>query len=334
MSDSQPLVSVVTPFYNTAPYLRECIESVLRQTHKHFEYVLVDNCSTDGSTEIAAESAARDARIRLIHAEKFRGQTANHNYAIAQITEASKYCKVVQADDWIYPECISAMVAVAEANPRVGIVGAYTLLERVVYLTGLRHWETVVAGRDVCRRYLLEGLYVTGSPTSTLVRGDLVRARQPRFYSEDTPVEDVEVCFDLLQDWDFGFVHQVLTFTRRDNESILSRLRTYHLGLLAELLMLEKYGPRLLDAGERRARRRVLWSAYYRKLGEALLRRRSADFWDFQEWALRSAGLHVERAQVIKGAGQVVLDVLLNPKATGERLLAARARHRAAGNGQ
>ena len=47
-------ISVVTPFYNTAPYLAQCIESVLAQTHRNFEYVLVDNQSTDGSAEIAA----------------------------------------------------------------------------------------------------------------------------------------------------------------------------------------------------------------------------------------------------------------------------------------
>ena len=63
MSD-QPLVSVVTPFYNTADYLRECIESVLAQTYTRFEYILVDNQSTDGSAEIAAEYSKRDSRIR------------------------------------------------------------------------------------------------------------------------------------------------------------------------------------------------------------------------------------------------------------------------------
>ncbi len=54
---SGPFVSVVTPFYNTAAYLDECIRSVLAQTHENFEYLLVDNCSADGSRDIAAAHA-------------------------------------------------------------------------------------------------------------------------------------------------------------------------------------------------------------------------------------------------------------------------------------
>jgi glycosyltransferase involved in cell wall biosynthesis len=59
-----PLVSIVTPFYNTRDYLRECMESVLRQTYENSEYVLVDNCSTDGLSEIAADYASL-AGLRL-----------------------------------------------------------------------------------------------------------------------------------------------------------------------------------------------------------------------------------------------------------------------------
>ena len=64
MSRVEPLVSVVTPFYNTDRYLAECIESVLSQTYRNFEYVLVDNHSTDRSGVIAAEYARRDSKVR------------------------------------------------------------------------------------------------------------------------------------------------------------------------------------------------------------------------------------------------------------------------------
>src|SRR5271163_333260 len=93
--EKQPLVSVVTPFFNTAPYLAECIESVLAQSYSEFEYILMDNCSTDGSGEIAKTYAGRDPRIRLIRCSEFVSQLKNYNRALAEISDASQYCKIV-----------------------------------------------------------------------------------------------------------------------------------------------------------------------------------------------------------------------------------------------
>ena len=115
-----PRVSVVTPFYNTAPYLGPCIESVLGQTYREFEYVLLNNASTDGSLEIAQSYARRDARIRLIDCEAHVPQVPNYNRALARIAPSSEYCKVVQADDWIEPHRMAEMVQLARANPSVG----------------------------------------------------------------------------------------------------------------------------------------------------------------------------------------------------------------------
>src|SRR5258708_32283098 len=102
---SPPLVSVVTPFHNTAAFLAQCIESVLRQSYTQFEYILVDNCSTDGSGDIAETYARRDSRIRLIRRTELLSQVQNYNAAIAEISDETKYCKIVQADDYIFPDC-------------------------------------------------------------------------------------------------------------------------------------------------------------------------------------------------------------------------------------
>ena len=117
-SAAHPLVSVVTPFYNTAPYLAQCIESVLAQTYPHFEYILMDNCSTDGSAEIAETYARRDSRIRLIRCSEFLSQLANYNRALTQISDESEYCKIVQADDWIFPNCLQLMVQAFKQSER------------------------------------------------------------------------------------------------------------------------------------------------------------------------------------------------------------------------
>src|SRR5438128_1399449 len=209
--NTAPLVSVVTPFYNTEAYLAECIESVLGQTYQNWEYILVNNCSTDRSPEIAQRYVEKDQRLRLLHNEQFLTQVRNYNHALRQISPQSKYCKIVQADDWIFPECIAQMVAVAESNPSVGIVSAYRLAGREVKNVGLPYTSKIVTGRDLCRMQLLDGCFFFGSPTSILLRAEIMRSREP-FYSENRYHEDTESCYEILQTWDFGFVHQILTF--------------------------------------------------------------------------------------------------------------------------
>src|SRR4051794_27053545 len=106
-----PLVSIVTPVYNGEPYLAECIESVLAQTYDNWDYTIVDNASTDATPSIAARYAARDPRIRHLRFDELADVTANHNRAFESISPASEFCKMLQADYWLYPECLSRMVA-------------------------------------------------------------------------------------------------------------------------------------------------------------------------------------------------------------------------------
>jgi glycosyltransferase involved in cell wall biosynthesis len=141
-SEELPLVSIVTPVYNGETCLAECIESVCAQTYPNWEYVIVDNRSTDRSREIAENHAGKDPRIRIHVNETFLPLMQNWNHALRQISESSKYCKVVLADDRLFTECVSSMVKVAEDNPRAGIVGSYRLEENQVNLDGIPYSST------------------------------------------------------------------------------------------------------------------------------------------------------------------------------------------------
>jgi glycosyltransferase involved in cell wall biosynthesis len=85
------------------------VESVLAQTYPHFEYILMDNCSTGGSAETAEIYTHRDPRICLIRCSEFLCQLANYDRALTRISDESEYCKIVQADDWISPKCLQLM---------------------------------------------------------------------------------------------------------------------------------------------------------------------------------------------------------------------------------
>ena len=328
-SNDRPLVSVVTPVYNTEEYLAECIESVLAQSYPDFEYIILDNCSTDDSLEIAERYAREDPRIRVLRNKEFLNQVKNYNESVRHISEDSRYCKIVQADDWLFPDCLEKMVALAASNPKVGIVSAYTLLDfgdrSEVYLTGLPYSANPCGGREICRRFLLDGLFVFGSPTANLFRADIVRQR-PGLYPEDSVVDDIGVCLEVLQAADFGFVYQVLTYSRRYNDSIMSVLKHYNLMTLSEYISLHKYGHSFLSEEEFSRRRLQLRKKYHRALGECFLRRHPKEFWDFQKFALEEIGETISTGGKILWAGQAAVELALNPKLTLERLFQSRKR--------
>jgi glycosyltransferase involved in cell wall biosynthesis len=280
---SLPLVSIVTPAYNEEENLSECIQSVLAQTYTNWDFTIVNNCSTDGTLAIAQKYAAIDPRIRVITNETLIPALANINKAFRQISPASKYCKMILADDWMFPECLERMVAVMEEHPSAGIVGAYSLKRQLVLWMGLPYSSRVVPGREICRQRLLGGPYVFGSPSSVLFRSDLVRSHDP-FYHESNAQADSEACFELLKECDFGFVHQVLTFSRDHrpgSRSLASlELNTLAAGMLHELVV---YGPHYLTPQEYANCLEATLHSYYDFLATGFFERRPREFWDYHK---------------------------------------------------
>jgi glycosyltransferase involved in cell wall biosynthesis len=313
---NEPLISVVTPFFNTEPYLAECIESVLAQTHRSFEYLLIDNQSTDGSALIAAAYAARDSRIRLVRTERFLTQVQNYNFALEQMSSDSRYCKMVQADDWLFPRCVEEMMRVASAHASIAIVSSYRLIEEQVDCVGLHPKTSIMSGADACRLQLRGRAFLFGSPTTLLLRSDVVRARRP-FYAEGRLHEDTEAVFEILADHDFGFVHQVLSFSRRQQGSLMAKARDFLVEALDQYIVAKRYADRFLEPNEAEMCRQRATVRYYSGLADRWLAERfgprDAAFWDYQHRGLSSIGEHVRSDLVARYAASLVLRRALSP---------------------
>ncbi len=282
-----PIVSVVTPVYNGAAYLEECIESVLRQTYSQYEYLIVDNASTDETATIVERHASRDRRIRLVREKEFVGIWANHNRALRSIDPRSRYCKVVHADDLLFPECLAQMVEVADAHSSAGVVGAFRLVGARVEHDGLLPLsQKLMLGREVVRRGLLGGPWVTGSPTSLLYRAEIVR-EQSAFYDEAVWHADTDAAYRSLLKSDLAFVHQVLTFTRVHDAALTSF--SYRVNTFCPQVgrMLLRYGPALLDAREYRGQVRPWLREYGYYLTREMLRRARRRDETFRDFHLR-----------------------------------------------
>jgi glycosyltransferase involved in cell wall biosynthesis len=334
----EPLVAVLTPVYNGEPYLAECIESVLGQSYRNWRYLIVNNRSTDRTLDIASEYAARDSRIRVVTNEQHLPVIANWNEAIRRLRgdgdyrhseyENCDYCKIVHADDLLFPRCLEEMVHAGEANPSALVIGAYSLYGREVQHDGLPHSTTFLTGREVCRRSLLDRLKVFGSPTSTMFRFRVLRDEEP-FYDETELHADLDACYRLLAAGDFAFVHQVLTFNRVHEHSITSsharQLYTYR---VANLSMIKKYGPLYLTAEEMEQCLARELDGYYRLLARHLLRRRDRKFWRYHRHELVRIEEPLKITKLALAWSGHMLDRLANPGSTLRGQLRKRLRTR------
>ena len=97
-----PLISVIVPIYNVAPWLPRCLDSIVGQTYKNLEILLIDDGSTDNSLEICQQYAEKDPRIKVIHQEN-KGLPSTRNTGIEHAT--GDFFTFVDADDWIDKNC-------------------------------------------------------------------------------------------------------------------------------------------------------------------------------------------------------------------------------------
>ncbi|TWT96268.1 glycosyltransferase family 2 protein [Neorhodopirellula pilleata] len=114
-----PLVSVLTTSYNRADFISEAIESVLASTFEDFEYIIVDDRSTDDTYEIAKAYQTRDQRVRVYQNEKNLGDYPNRNQAASYA--AGTYLKYLDSDDIMYPHCLDVMVRCMQKYPNAGL---------------------------------------------------------------------------------------------------------------------------------------------------------------------------------------------------------------------
>jgi glycosyltransferase involved in cell wall biosynthesis len=136
---------VVIPVYNVRDYVWACLQSVLAQTHRHLDVVVVDDGSTDGSGEIARRAAASDPRVRLVRTEnQGLGQARNEGLAVAR----GEWVAFVDSDDWVAPRFVETLLAVATS---FGTQIAQCGLARVPVCGGVNaDGEAVALGAPVC----------------------------------------------------------------------------------------------------------------------------------------------------------------------------------------
>jgi glycosyltransferase EpsE len=138
-----PRVSVVSTVYNGEPYFDRAIPGILAQTLSDFEFILVDDGSTDRTLERLRDLAARDPRIRVFAPGRL-GAAAAYNYGVSQAT--GEYIARQDFDDRSYPDRLRLQVACLDAHPEIGVVGGYFV--QIDENRGERFVRTLPTGND------------------------------------------------------------------------------------------------------------------------------------------------------------------------------------------
>ncbi len=124
MTDA-PAITVLLPVYNSQQYLREAVQSVLNQTFKDFEFLIIDDGSTDSSPEIISDFARRDPRIRVVsRPNKGLTQTLNEGISLARAPLLAR----MDADDLCMPRRFEKQIAFLNSRPDCVLVGSRVLL--------------------------------------------------------------------------------------------------------------------------------------------------------------------------------------------------------------
>lgn len=188
----EPLVSVVMPAHNAAPFLREAIESVLAQTYPYFELLVIDDGSTDDTRAVAAAIGEGDPRLRVL-AQPHGGIAASRNAGLK--IARGQYLAWLDADDLCMPGRLEAQVAALEADPGLVIVGsAFYAIDDSESQPAIQPMpETDSAIRWHC---LFHTPFVQ---SSVMLRLEAVRSRGLAYDPALPPVEDYDLWSRLLR---------------------------------------------------------------------------------------------------------------------------------------
>lgn len=213
--NSGPLVSICTPVYNGEEYIEDCIKGVLNQTYENFEYIIVDNASTDNTPFIIEKYRKKEPRIRVYRNEKTVCMEDNFNLCAHYSSDNAKWIKYALVDDYLFPDCVEKMVRIGEMDEGIGIVSSYRIAGDTVTNMGLPIEQNVFDGAEILKQQILRKLHVASSSPNTVMYKRTV-FQELKGFNNKYDFSDTELAFRLLDRYKLGFVHYVLTKSGRD----------------------------------------------------------------------------------------------------------------------
>ncbi len=188
------MVSIIIPVYNTSKYLRECVDSVLNQTYSDVEVLLIDDGSTDGSSEICDEYVKQDERIKCFHIEN-GGVSRARNVGLKNVR--GDYICFLDSDDYYAGSYVGSMIeAVKEQNADVVICNHYDVNEQGEFLYASDITEGYISKEVLYQKIFLSG-EIGGFIFNKMYSADLIKNI---YFNEEIHIcEDTYFCCQVYE---------------------------------------------------------------------------------------------------------------------------------------
>jgi len=222
---TDPLVSVCVPAYRAAPFLRRTIQSVLEQTFKDFEIIVVDDASPDGTLDSIDD--LDDPRIQRYSNPTNLGGGANWNRAVG--LARGRLIKVLCSDDLLYPNCLKQQARLLE-DPNWRSVGLVSCWRDIIDIEGRRilsrksGQKRGFIPRDEARKWIVRsGTNPVGEPAAVMFRRELLNKAGP-FNGANPFVLDIDMWIRMLLQADIYILPEIQCAFRVSSQSWSVRL--------------------------------------------------------------------------------------------------------------
>lgn len=302
------MISVVMPAYNAARYIGQAIDSLLNQTYKDFELLVIDDCSTDDTVEIVKAYAAKDPRVRLIQ------QPANGGVSVARNTgfQEAKYpwVALLDADDIALPDRLEKQVKAIESDPEVVAWGAAVRnmspdgKPREIKEVGPPTKEVFYQKRE-------KGEVIFLATTASVLRRDLV-----------LKVNGYDLRFKASEDTDL--VNRIADYgavVALREPLVLYRLHSS--GLSARKFLDQYINTHYLEARSkaRLAGKTLDYDEFLKQYHAQPLPRRFLRHMDMMsKLQYRNAGVYLSKGNTLRGGGLMLMAFLYNPTVITQRV--------------
>jgi len=191
---NEPQISVIVPVYNVKPYLRQCLDSIIGQTYRNLEIIIVDDGSTDGCGDICDRYSAQDRRVTAYHTVN-RGLSAARNHGLDHISENSEFVLFVDSDDWIEKDTVQKLYRAIDRYRADIAICRFFVERRGKRSVSSSLDRTVVLENKKILKFFITTPYISNVAWGKLYRRALFSSIR---YPEGRAFEDVATTYKLL----------------------------------------------------------------------------------------------------------------------------------------